>query len=110
MGQLTPDDGATVSVEHGDAGSTVTLAGEFDLTNVALLEQALAPLVGDATGGGASIVVLELADLAFMDSSVLAVLIRAAVDGATLELRNPSPIMREVLVATGLDELMRVVP
>ncbi|HTW99947.1 MAG TPA: STAS domain-containing protein [Acidimicrobiales bacterium] len=98
---------ATVDVEETDGEVVVRLAGELDLSNASLLEEAIAPAVRRSARRA---VVFELARLQFMDSSVLAVMLRIAGRGITVRLRSPSAIIREVIEATGLDSVLLIEP
>lgn len=98
-------EGAEVSVEHWheDAGTLVVrLGGEVDMSNASnvqeLVDQAMSPQVGR--------LVFDLGALEFIDSSGLAVLLAAAQKVASVQLRNPSPIVRRVIEVTGLAETL----
>jgi anti-anti-sigma factor len=98
---------AQVQVERSGGEAVVTVTGELDLTNVAVLEDALGPLAGDPDVG---VVVLDLGRLSFMDSSAIAVLVRVARTGTALLLRRPSPAVRELVETTGLTQILPVEP
>jgi anti-sigma B factor antagonist len=97
----------TVHVEvHLDPAGVqiVALSGELDCSNAASLQERLAsmpprpaqPLIFDLTG------------LRFMDSAGIAVLISATTRASGVSLRNPSPVIRRVLEATGLSDLFSI--
>jgi anti-anti-sigma factor len=82
-----------------EAGRTaVYLAGEFDLANRDELRRCLAALRGR--------VVADLADVSFLDSSTIGVLIgtqnRLSAAGGELRLRNPQALPRRALETVGL--------
>lgn len=54
--------------------------------------------------------VVDLGGVSFMDSSGLNVLVSTAVADGGLTVRNPTPIVRRVIIASGLDELLAVEP
>jgi anti-anti-sigma factor len=86
-----------------DAGRTfVTVAGEVDMESAAQLRSCLRTLDGN--------VVVDLAEVTFLDSSGIAALVNARkrlLDlGGTLMLRAPRSNVREVIRITGLDELL----
>jgi anti-anti-sigma factor len=54
--------------------------------------------------------VVDLSELDFMDSSGIAVLIYAVNSIKAIELRNASPIIRRIIEATGLSNVLRLDP
>jgi anti-anti-sigma factor len=95
-------------VAAGDAGVTLDragdqlrlrIAGEVDVSNVAELRAAA------DTAGRASVVVVDLAECTFLDSSALAVLARylplAERGELSLRLEGARPLVRRVLEITG---------
>ena len=99
---VTSLDQLTVTVEANAAPPVITLAGELDPHTAPLLERAVAQLLAD----GSTDLVLDLSQLAFVDSSGLRVLIGAqrqlADQDGTLTLRAPSETVRRLLEITGL--------
>ncbi|MEX1106535.1 MAG: STAS domain-containing protein [Ilumatobacteraceae bacterium] len=85
----------------------LVLAGEVDAHTAPDLAANLEPLpAGDGD------VVLDLADVGFMDSSALRVLVeahdRAAAHGRRLVLRAPSAAVRRLLEVSGLSEHLAI--
>jgi anti-sigma B factor antagonist len=108
MEELTPSDNAlTVAVADEDGHVVVRLTGELDLSGITTLESRLAPVLRRAD---LDEIVFDLADLGFIDSSGLAVLVKTAASGKRVRLRRPSPLVREVVAVTGLDSLLPVEP
>jgi anti-anti-sigma factor len=60
-----------IEIEQGDSAAVVALRGEHDLSTAEELRRQLGPL-GEAQGGA---IIVDLTDTAFIDSSVLGVLI-----------------------------------
>jgi anti-sigma B factor antagonist len=85
-------------VDFGDV-HIVSLSGELDIASADGLTDRLVEIAG-------STVVVDLANLSFMDSSGIGALIRArqrmAVDGDSLLLSRPQPNVFRVLEITGL--------
>lgn len=106
MAQL--DDGAshaTVGRSLDASGSPViAIVGEVDMSNVESIEAELESVLAERPAR----LVFDLSALSFIDSSGIAVLLRAAEKTDQLELRNPSTIVRRVIVATGLSDVLRV--
>jgi anti-sigma B factor antagonist len=90
-----------------DPGGTcvVSLAGELDSSNVDTVSERLATVVADRPER----VIFDLAGLRFMDSAGIAVLIRTAADVDTVQIRDPSPIVKRVIEVTGLSDVLRIV-
>jgi anti-sigma B factor antagonist len=76
----------------------VVLSGELDSSNAASLQERLASIPPQP----AEPLILDLTGMRFMDSAGIAVLIGATTRASSVSLRNPSPIIRRVLEATGL--------
>jgi anti-sigma B factor antagonist len=105
----TPDLGPELAIETrpGTGGvPVVSVSGELDSANAGTLADALTPLFS----GSPERIVFELSGLRFMDSAGIAVLINAKHAVATVELRNPSAIVRRVIEATGLTAVFELVP
>lgn len=97
------------SSSRSDGVVIVSLHGELDLANVgavrSIAQQALdAPHVAR--------IVVDLADVAFMDSTILGALVALRTDADRcaigLALRNVQPLVRRLLTITGLDGVFAV--
>lgn len=82
----------------------VILSGELDSSNAASLEATVAAI----TAQHPQRLIFDLTSLRFMDSAGIAVLIGAAAKVDSISLRNPSPIIRRVLEATGLTSVLTI--
>ena len=94
-----------------DGGTaTVALRGEVDILTVERVRAALA----EALAAGPREVVVDLADLAFIDSTGLGALIfgfqRARDAGIRFRLAHPSPSVRQILVLSGVLEVVELTP
>ena len=102
-----PAHGVAVSGPDVDGGvAVVRVAGELDLScadQVAAALDAAVPLASDR-------LVVDLAELRFMDSSGLAVLLRAALAVPVVEIRDPSPAVRRLIVLSGLTSTLPMTP
>jgi anti-sigma B factor antagonist len=108
MGELTAGDGADAAVAHGtddDGNPVVRLSGEIDLSNAQAVRSAVEPVVRRAPAQ----VVFDLAELDFLDSSGLAVLLAAA-ERVPVVLRRPKPIIQRLVESTGLTDILRIEP
>jgi anti-anti-sigma factor len=83
----------------------VALSGELDSSNVAELEAKVASITAESSRP----LIFDLSSLRFMDSAGIAVLISAATS-TSVSLRNPSPVIRRVLEATGLRGVFAIEP
>jgi anti-sigma B factor antagonist len=85
---------------------TLAPSGELDLATAPQLRQDLV----DVSAGSATLVVLDLANVAFLDSVGLSVIIggykRLHRRGAALYIANPQPVVRKVLGLTRVDALI----
>ena len=93
-------------VEQRDGGAVVTLAGELDLYNA---EEVRAAIAG-ALEPSPRCLVIDLAEVEFMDSTALGVLVEArAIAGAGgLRLAAPQLATRRTLQVSGLDRQLPV--
>ena len=80
----------------------ITLAGELDISNA----DAFREIVEKVVEGRPGRLVFDLSQLAFMDSSGIAVMVYAANNVEGIELRHASAIIRRVVEATGLSEIL----
>lgn len=109
MGELGPSGPVPMTFElltDADGSVVIRIAGELDITTVDELDVALRP----ALGGRPERLVVDLADVRFADSSAIAQWVKWAGAVGTLEIRNPSPLLRAVIARMGLAETLRVDP
>lgn len=96
-----------VDVVVGRHETIAFVTGEVDMATCERLRDAIEPLLGPNQR-----VVLDLSGVQFMDSTCLAVLLKArtklSADGGSLILRNPSKAARTVLSAAGLTALLDI--
>jgi anti-anti-sigma factor len=101
--------GIVAVVEESSAGTdepVIVLSGELDLSNVDVVR----PVIEQILERRPKRIVFDLAELQFMDSSGLAVLIHAANTAPGVELRGPSTIVRRIIDVTGLSDLFSIAP
>lgn len=98
-----------VNVERGHRATVVSVSGELDLASSPLLEGELSRV----TATEPRLLVLDLRELAFMDSTGLSLLIRAHHDadhaGRRLVLVRGGPQVQRLLSLTGLAERLPIV-
>jgi anti-anti-sigma factor len=95
----------TFAIVQQDAETTVvTIRGELDISNVDELETAVAPLIERQVGR----LILDVDELAFADSSAIAVWVKWAAAVGDLRLRGVSPLLRTVIVTMGLSSRLRL--
>jgi anti-anti-sigma factor len=95
-----------LQIERLDSGQGFRLVGELDASNVGELQEALDPAV--AEGGDLT---LDLAGLAFMDSSGIQILVTTAHglgDRGSLILVSPGTLVRRLLNLIPVDRLENV--
>ena len=97
-----------VTVSGAEPEYEVRLLGELDMSTAPQLRDELLRLVS----GGATMVTVDLSELAFVDSTGLSVLItglkRLRQQGGDMALRSPSAGTRRVLEITGLTEVFPI--
>ena len=97
-----PDLAFALHTDHDGDAAVVRVVGELDLATAPQLRELLVALVA----GGSRHVTLDLADLAFIDSTGLKVFVagleRLRDCGGDLALRSPSPAALRVFEITGL--------
>jgi anti-sigma B factor antagonist len=94
-----------IHMHLGPTGAQVVfLSGELDSSNAASLQERVASIPSQPPRQ----LVFDLTGLRFMDSAGIAVLLNAAAKASRVSLRNPSPIIRRVLDATGLDSVFSI--
>jgi anti-anti-sigma factor len=84
----------------------VRLSGELDLSNIEALEAEVAP----ALAGKPTRMIVETSELQFADSSAIALWLRWSAAVERFELHDPSPLLRRVLTAMGLEERLELRP
>jgi anti-anti-sigma factor len=98
-----------VEVREEGQGAVITLTGELDLASSPALEEALERVFGS----DASLVVIDLRALEFMDSTGLSILVKAhqtAEDGdVRLFLVNGPPQVQRLLSLTGVAERLSLI-
>jgi anti-sigma B factor antagonist len=103
-----PHDVLHVETRRDDAGPTIIVVGEFDMTGT---EQFWAH-VSEAVEARPVSITVEARGLTFVDSSGLAAMVRAheaAIDaGVAFRVSEPSPPLRRVAEMCGLEDLLSV--
>jgi anti-anti-sigma factor len=109
MAPLGEGDTATVAIEETraeDGTISLRITGELDLSNV----DSLRPTLDSLVGSGPDVVVFDLGDLDFMDSSGIALLVETAGRVGRVEIHQPSTIIRRVIESTGLADVLHLDP
>jgi anti-sigma B factor antagonist len=103
-----PDPLITISVEHQDRAVVVSVGGDLEFGTAASLRSTLI----DVAQQGSDPLVLDLADLEFIDSTGLSLLVQAKQriesQGHRFVLRNPTERVRRVIEISGLAELFTI--
>jgi len=100
-----PDRPTPLEIEPCGANSQlVRMRGDIDIATMDDLEHALSAL----DEGGS--VIVDLSEVGFMDSSGIALLLRINRTAGSLLIRDPAPVVRLVIEATGLAEVLPMTP
>jgi anti-sigma B factor antagonist len=98
-----------VTVSSDADRTTVALRGELDMSGVDRARRA----IEEAEAGPATLLVLDLSQLDFIDSTGLEVMLRAARrahdEGRRLVVARPSNYVRRLLALTAIDQSLDVV-
>lgn len=93
--------------EHADAYSIVSVRGELDLHTAPKVQYAI-----ERGAEGVETVVVDMADVAFMDSTALSTLMRAKEnlekDGTSLRLTTPSGAVQRIFDVTGFGDYFEI--
>jgi anti-anti-sigma factor len=99
-----PITSASVSIAP-DGTITIALSGELDVASVEALREELSPqLELNSTA-----LIFDLSGVAFMDSSGIALLLALAQPIGYAALRHASAIVRRIIEATGVTDILRPV-
>ena len=106
MDRLAESDGPTMTFDVASTGgkAVVTVRGELDISNVEELEAAVAPILESKPER----LIVDLGGLRFADSSAIAVWVRWGATVGHIELRNASPLLRQVITRMGLATRLRI--
>ncbi|MDR6323880.1 STAS domain-containing protein [Actinoplanes couchii] len=101
----------SIRTTSGDDGMvTVTVLGEVDFSNADEVAQALHDAITDWSP---QVLLIDLADATFIDSTGLGALIEgyrtASAQGADFRVVNPSDTFRRVLTVTGLSDFFGLI-
>jgi len=98
-----------IRLTHDGGRCEAFLSGELDVSTSERLRAELLQLIGD----GCRTLVIDMSDLALIDSTGLGVLVgvlkRILQHGGQLVLRSPRPAARKVFDITGLDRVFQIV-
>jgi anti-anti-sigma factor len=92
-----------VSAEDGGT-ATVSIRGDLDISNVDRLQAAAAPVLDRRPKR----LIVDVSELRFADSSAIAVWVGWAAAVDALELRDASPLLRQVITRMGLAGTLRL--
>lgn len=97
-------DTVSFEVERSADPAVVRARGDIDIAT----SEAFASAIAEASGPEGGTVVVDMAEVGFIDSSGLAVLVHTANAGHHIVIRSASPVLRRVIDATGLSGVFEV--
>jgi anti-anti-sigma factor len=97
-------DALTIDVQDENGTVVVRMSGELDMTGVIKARAA----IDAALGGHPRRVILYAGGLNYMDSSGIALLVLLTHKAQEVQVRNPTPIVRQLIEITGLREILHV--
>lgn len=102
--------GFLIEVDQQEDATVLRLQGELDMATARELLAALAPVMAEQRTG----IVLDLAQLGFIDSTGISVFLaachQAECAGRSFSLRRPGRMVRKALHLTGVDGLLVIDP
>lgn len=102
------EEGAPVGSEEvlsdTDGVAVIALIGEIDLSNVDGVRTTIEPTLSAAHER----IVFDLVRLDFLDSSGIALLLWAAAQASSVELRAPTETVRRIIEVTGLSDILHM--
>lgn len=102
----SPEPGAlTVDVRDEDGAAVICLSGDLDMASVSQARTA----IDAALASHPRRVVLDASALDYTDSSGIALLVQVTRRTGQVQVRNPSPVIRQLIELTGLSEILDVV-
>ena len=105
MEKVSGESQAEIKVMETEPGHyTVRVSGELDIASVEHLAGAMNALLQLQTER----LELDVSELKFMDSSGIALLVQITNQFGPCAVRGASPLIRRVIVATGLGEILRL--
>jgi anti-anti-sigma factor len=108
---MDPDDAdepAPLGIDVKQEATEVVMkvSGELDLSNVDMLEAR----IDEALESQPDLLTFDLADLRFLDSSGIGLLLRASSQVEAVRLQHPSEIVRQVVNYMGLSGILSMDP
>jgi len=103
---LGPPVGSAEITTDSTGVPTIKLIGEIDLSNVDKVRASIEPTVENTRER----IVFDLGALEFLDSSGVALLLFVAANTQSVEVLNPSDIVRRIIEVTGLSDILHMSP
>lgn len=98
---------ASVALGQETAGvATIAIAGDLDIATV----ESVSHRIDQGLDGAPTHVVFDLAQVSFLDSSGIALMLQIAARVGSAEIRHPTPIVRRVIEVTGLRDVFSLDP
>ncbi|HET9080913.1 MAG TPA: STAS domain-containing protein [Trebonia sp.] len=97
-------DALTMDVGDEDGAAVIRMSGDLDMTSV---NQARAA-IDAALGSHPRRLILDASALEYTDSSGIALLVQVTRRTQQLQVRSPSPVVRQLIELTGLSEILDI--
>jgi anti-anti-sigma factor len=104
--ETSPGPDMSFEIAEQDAETVVMINGEVDVSNVALLDSAVAPLLERGTPR----LIVDISSLEFADSSAIAVWVRWSRAAGELTLRGAQPFLVRAIETMGLSATLPLEP
>ncbi|HTL84339.1 MAG TPA: STAS domain-containing protein [Acidimicrobiia bacterium] len=96
--------GSAEVTSDADGVAVIELIGEIDLSNVDAARASIEPTLSKPHEQ----IVFDLDRLDFLDSSGIALVLWAAAQARSVELRRPTDIVRRIIEVTGLSDILQM--
>ncbi len=97
-------DALTVDVRDENGAAVIGLSGDLDMTGVKQARAAIDAALASHPGR----LILDASGLDYMDSSGIALLVQVTQKAQEVQVRNPTPIVRQLIELTGLSEILHI--
>ena len=104
--EISPGPDMSFAITEHEAETVVTIKGEVDISNVETLDNAVAPLLERGTPR----LIVDISELAFADSSAIAIWVRWSRSAGELWLRGAQPLLVRVIETMGLGATLSIEP
>jgi len=101
---LPEPDALAAAVQDENGTVVIRLSGDLDMTGVTQARAAIDAALASQPGR----IILDVSTLEYMDSSGIALLVLVTRMAPEVRIRNPTPIVRQLIEMTGLSGILQI--